>query len=439
MSSNWTLYSVGECLEKVIDNRGKTPPLSGMANGVPLVEINALTGSAKFPNLRIIKKFVGNETYNTWFRSGHPTTGDILFSTVGSIGEVAIVNTQNICIAQNIIALRPNNRVITTDYLYYFLKTPSTQKKLKSLDISSVQPSIKVPHLLAIEILVPSISKQNAIAGTLSALDDRITLLRETNATLEAIAQALFKSWFVDFDPVRAKAEGREPEGMPAEVADLFPSEFEESELGDIPKGWKAGTLKDISAVKAGFAYKSSDFIKIGNPVVKIKNIVGDGTVSLLDSECISDDLANKTQKLALNDGDVVIAMTGATIGKTGIVVNDTHKTAYLNQRVAKFEGEINNWFIFCAFKNRFISDQISNFSSGSAQANVSSSGIESIKLTVPTSETLNQFSNITSPLFESWVFNQKQIGTLTELRDTILPRLMSGKLCIPDLEEQAA
>ena len=417
MKSNWAVYSVGECLEKVIDNRGKTPPISDMTNGVPLVEINALVGSGKFPNLRIIKKFVNSETHNTWFRSGHPTAGDILFSTVGSIAEVAMANTQNICIAQNIIALRPNNRVITADYLYYFLKNPSTQKKLKSLDISSVQPSIKVPHLLAIEILVPSISEQKNIADTLSALDDRISLLRETNATLEAIAQALFKSWFVDFDPVRAKAEGREPEGMPAEVADLFPSEFEDTELGEIPKGWKLGTLTEELKVAYGKNLPTTKLLRAGFPVYG-----GNGKIGYFD-------------KYTYDTRQVLISCRGAASGK----INLSPPKSFITNNSLVIETSKKTHIPFGYIKGFMQKSDLTGYITGSAQPQITIENLKTFRVLVPPKLIMSAFEDISEGIENKIETNEQQLISLTDLRDTLLPRLMSGKLRIPDLEEQAA
>ena len=184
MSFDTTKLPIGKCLLKVIDNRGKTPPLSDVKTPHGLIEINALVGQNKHPDYKVIRKFVSAETYGSWFRSGHPKDGDVLFSTVGSIAEVAIICGGKGCIAQNLIALRTNPAIVNSDYFYYALINPDVQAKLRTLDISSVQPSIKVPHLLATEIPLISLSLQKEVVVVLSALDDRITLLRETNATL---------------------------------------------------------------------------------------------------------------------------------------------------------------------------------------------------------------------------------------------------------------
>jgi type I restriction enzyme S subunit len=329
--------------------------------------------------------------------------------------------------------LKPKER-LDTKWAYYCLLTYD----INGMDSGSAIPSTSRDEFYKLPVRLPDFSEQQQIAKLLSSFDDRIALLRETNATLEAIAQALFKSWFVDFDPVHAKQQDRAPEGMDETTAALFPDSFEESELGLVPKGWRVGTLADITSVKGGFAYKSEAFGEQGSPVIKIKNIVGDGTVNLLDTQYIALEMAEKTIKFALKDGDIVIAMTGATIGKTGVIVTNGDQVPYLNQRVAKFEpnlfGHNNNWFVYIAFQNSFIFDQVVNAASGSAQPNISASGIESVRLVIPSShDLLSVFNEIASPLFSGWIANLKQAQTLANLRDTLLPRLISGQLRLPD------
>jgi len=328
------------------------------------------------------------------------------------------------------------NEKASTRYLQYALLGTDIHPYLTG----AVMPKLTQGNMNKIEVPCPPWSVQDKIVGVLGTLDDRIALLRETNATLEAIAQALFKSWFVDFDPVHAKQKGRAPEGMDEATAALFPDSFEESELGLVPRGWRAGTLADVTTVKGGFAYKSEAFGTEGLPVIKIKNIVGDGTVNLLDCQYISAEIAEKTKKFVLKDGDIVIAMTGATIGKTGVVVTVDNQMPYLNQRVAKLEanssGHNNSWFVYVAFQNSFIFDQVVNAASGSAQPNISTNGIESVRLVLPSkSELLSTFNDIVSPLFNSWMANAKQAQTLATLRDTLLPRLISGQLRLTNME----
>ncbi|MFK5131306.1 restriction endonuclease subunit S, partial [Glaesserella parasuis] len=173
------------------------------------METVSINGSNKYPDYSKITKFVSEETYNTWFRKGHPTSGDILISTVGmNIGDVVIMKSNRGSIAQNLIALRTNNK-LNSDYLYYILTSKNIREKIRSLNIGSAQPSLKVPHLLNIEFYLPNIEKQSEISKILNELDEKIEINTQINQTLEQIAQTIFKSWFIDFDPVHAKANAR--------------------------------------------------------------------------------------------------------------------------------------------------------------------------------------------------------------------------------------
>ncbi len=435
MNSEWRELPLGECLLKVVDNRGKTPPLAESKTPYGLIEVNALVGPDKAPNYSAVRKFVSAETYNSWFRSGHPVSGDLLFSTVGSVAEVALFNGGSGCIAQNIVGLRPNTEIISPNYLYYALVNPVMQLKLKTLDISSVQPSIKVPHLLAAKIQVPPFHLQERIGDILESLDDRITLLRETNATLEAIAQALFKSWFVDFDPVRAKAEGRQPEAMDATTAALFPDSFEESELGFVPKGWKAGVLSDLASFQNGYAFKSEDWVDTGHPVVKIGD-VKPGLINFSGCSRIAPTTVVGLERFKLSRGDLLVGMTGY-VGETGLVPQ-IEPDAYINQRVGRLvtrAGLSDIGMVYCAVRDSAYKFYAESQSHGSAQANVSGSALLAYPVVIPPPEVLCSFNRIVEPLLESILSNYEQAQTLTQLRDTLLPRLISGQLRLPEAE----
>ena len=352
------------------------------------------------------------------------------------------------CLADNIVGEGSSEFIVLcglesadNDYIYYLCRDPEFRKfAIKQMEGTSGRQRVSWQSIAAYKFLCPVPEIRRSNVKILSMLDDRITTLRETNIILEAIAQALFKSWFIDFDPVRAKQSGKQPEGMDEATATLFPNSFEQSELGEIPKGWRSGKIGDISTAKGGFAFKGDSFFDSGFPVIKIKNILGDGTVNLKNVQYIKSNIADKNKKFSLNDGDIVIAMTGATIGKTGIIIKD-ELTPYLNQRVAKFDEKLdcgdNRWFIYTAFQNKNISEQVFNIAHGSAQPNISTSGIESIRLTIPQDLIiLNTFNTFVSSLFKRWVLNHKQIITLSKISDALLPRLISGQLRLPDAEE---
>ncbi|MCW8275953.1 restriction endonuclease subunit S [Pseudomonas sp. PCH199] len=342
-------------------------------------------------------------------------------------------------LTQDTVKLVFDGEPISTTYIYWLLRTPQYREYCRAHGTGTTTLGLAREDFLSFPVPQPTEAEASLVI-LLEALESRIELLNETNSTLEAIAQALFKSWFVDFEPVRAKVEGLRPTGLDAATAALFPDSFEESELGLVPKGWKIGSVGDLASVRGGFAFKSEDFCESGVPVVKIKNIVGDGTIDLTNLQYVNHGQALKSQRFALQDGDVLMAMTGATIGKSGIVVTSKGEAPLLNQRVAKFEptpfGQNNNWLIYTAFQNSFMADQIINAASGSAQANISTTGIEGVKLVLPgNSVVLKAFDEIVSTIFSGWIENRKIFKTLIQLRDTLLPRLISGQMLLPEAD----
>ena len=447
MSSEWREQTLGECLLKIVDNRGKTPPLEAAETPYGVIEINAIVGSNKSPNLKAIRKFVSAETYNSWFRAGHPKPGDLLFSTVGSIAEVAMFDGKNCCIAQNIIGLRPNREIILPNYLYYALVSPAIQLKIRALDISSVQPSIKVPHLLATTIQVPPLELQEHIGTILSTLDDRIALLRETNATLEAIAQALFKSWFVDFDPVHAKARGEPPQGMDDATAALFPDSFEESELGMIPKGWRVVPFGQLLSHTIGGDW--------GDEIPNEKNDTQVAIIRGTDMPDLQSGMMNRVpirytsqKKLAsrkLQDGDLVLEVSG------GSKDQPTGRSLYMtNGLLSQFDCPVEP-ASFCRLLRPAEPRQglllaqhlIYIYADGKTwQYQNQSTGIANFQTThffetelvvVPSEEILDSFSATVRPMIDR--SHLTQISQLAALRDTLLPKLISGQLRLPEAQ----
>ena len=408
MSSEWKSISLGECLQRVVDNRGKTPPLADTVTPYGVIEINAIVGTDKSPRFDAIRKYVSQETYDSWFRAGHPASGDVLFSTVGSIAEVVLYSGGNGCIAQNIVGLRPNAEVVYPDYLYYVLINPIIQSQLRTLDISSVQPSIKVPHLLATKIQVPGLSQQKKVAAILTALDDRITLLRETNTTLEAIAQALFKSWFIDFDPVRAKAEGLELAGMDAATAGLFPNSFEESELGLVPSGWKVGKVEDLMELPYGKALKATDRMDGPVPVYGSGGITG----------CHNESLVN---------GPSVIVGRKGTVG-----------SLYWEDRPffpidTVFYVRTDTPLTYCYYLLQTLG--LKDMNTDGAVPGLNRNNAYRLPVVVATTSILESFDEIVSSLRNKMFSNSQHTQSLIQLRDTLLPRLISGQLRLPEAE----
>jgi type I restriction enzyme, S subunit len=313
-------------------------------------------------------------------------------------------------------------------WLYYAIK----YHKLGEIDDGSPIPSTTRSAVYVRDFDVPPIAEQRAIASVLGALDDKIELNRRMNATLEAMARALFQSWFVDFDPVRAKQEGRKPTGMDDATAALFPEHLENSPLGHIPKGWKATTLGACIGFRSGFSFKSQDWQETGVPVVKIGS-VKPGIIDLTQVSYVSEEIAHQAARYRLTTGDMLIGMTGY-VGEVGLVP-PSDNPPLLNQRVGKFvmakPGTESLGFWYCATRQPEFKAFVEARSHGTAQANVSGESIMEFSLVVPPAGILDAFNRDCQPLLDRILSNHGESRTLATLRDTLLPKLLSGELSV--------
>ncbi|MHB1455220.1 MAG: restriction endonuclease subunit S [Saccharofermentanales bacterium] len=301
-------------------------------------------------------------------------------------------------------------------FIYYLL----TNFDFTSFNNGTSVPTLNRNDVHSVEFSIPKIEEQTAIASILSAIDDKIELNLQTNKTLEEMAMALYKHWFVDFGPFR---EG----------------EFVDSELGRIPKGWEVKSIGEIVKIIGGYAFKSKDFSNEGEKVIKIKNI-SNNVVTVQGSDCIPSTVAAKTNfKFKIKPGSYLIAMTGAEVGKVGIVP-DYYESLWLNQRVGMIvepEFEFADILVGNFLQSEECYEIIQNLAYGSAQPNISSSGLEGITLFLP-----NDISIIKSFLenLKNWdqlkVDNYTENLTLTALRDTLLPKLISGEVRVKDFAQ---
>jgi len=304
--------------------------------------------------------------------------------------------------------------------------------------------TIYFPEVKAFHAALPPISEQERIADTLSALDDRIDLLRQTNATLEAIAQALFKSWFVDFDPVRAKAEGREPEGMDAATAALFPSEFEESELGLIPKGWHVTTVGDVAELIKGCSYKGVGLSDTEGAYMF--NLGCFNAKRMFATENIKRYTEKYRERQSVARGDLIMANTDMTqqreiLGRA-LFVPAGCEPAFVSHHVFKLaihRGNANEWkrLLFFAFQQPAFRERAVGHATGTTVLALARDSAEKCPILEPDERVHTAFDATISPLLAQIANNLDRAKNLERVRDTLLPRLISGKLRLPEVELQ--
>lgn len=361
-------------------NMGQSPKSEYYNNeeiGIPFLQGNRTFG-IKYP------------TYDTYCSQPlkFANEGEILFSVRAPVGDINIAN-RKICIGRGLAALNAKNG--KNDFLYFLLHY--LKSTIVNNESGSVFGAVNKFTLENIDILLPPLPEQTAIASVLSSLDDKIDLLHRQNATLEKMAETLFRQWFVEEE-------------------------------------WN-GTLSEYIKVQGGFAFKSKDFKEKGFAgVIKIRNITM-GMIDISNTDYVDQEVVNNIDKrFKITSGDFLIAMTGAEIGKIGIV-EKTEKEIWVNQRVGKLEAKVpyGDLIGYLALKSREGQDHIINACAGSAQENISSSSIEEMNFIPYKAEITNSLGKEIEPLFKKIIFNQSQIRTLTALRDTLLPKLMSGEV----------
>jgi len=358
--------------------------------------------------------------------------GNLIISIVGTIGSCAIIpdNLDKANLTENCAKIVPKDSSVDTNFLYYYLISKIGQNEIHKNTVGSTQ--LKLPLYGIKNIKIPSIDEksQSRIADFLSNLDKKIELNKKQNETLEEIAKTLFKSWFVDFDPVRAKVEGRST-GLSKEISDLFPNSFEESELGEIPKGWKVENIGNSFEVLLGGtpSRKKEEYWEGDIPWINSGEI--NNFRILKPSEFISENGFKNSSTKLLPKRSTLIAITGATLGQLSL--NEIEVCA--NQSVIgippskKFPSEYVYLWISSTIQ-KLISSQ-----TGGAQQHINTNNVKEHLILLPPEKCSNFLKDLLTPVFDKILNNLLQIRALSEIRDTLLPRLISGELKISDAE----
>lgn len=356
--------------------------------------------------------------------------GTVVFA---KIGEALRQNrlrqiVRDTIIDNNMMGAVPRQDLIEPGFFYYAL----SQFDFSKIAQGTALPYLTVTSLSMLEMTLPPLPEQRRIAHILGTLDDKIELNRRMNETLEAMARALFKSWFVDFDPVRAKAEGRAPAGMDAETAALFPSEFETSELGEVPRGWRVERLQDLTTkIGSGATPRGGDkaYVDTGTSFIRSQNVydssfVWQGLVRIIDRD------AGRLAGVTVEPNDVLLNITGASILRTCVV--DPHVLpARVNQHVAIVRARpgipprfIHQWLLRDTTRNYLL-----GMDAGASRQAVTKAHIESVPVVVATSTVFIEWQRRTDPLFARIDSLTAEARSLVRIRDELLPRLLSGEL----------
>ena len=337
---------------------------------------------------------------------------------------------------QHVCIIRPIKNKLDPKFLkYYLLESTIKQHTLLLASAGATRNALTKAMIEDLEIPNIEISHQKKIAHILNTLDKKIETNKKMNVTLEKIAEALFKSWFIDFDPTRAKAEGRST-GLPEEINDLFPNSFEDSQLGEIPKGWQITTLPNVIDFLEGPGIRNWQYTndETGIRFINIRCINKDGDLTIDTANRITEEEANgKYGHFALQEDDIVVSASG-TLGRHAFI-RSKHLPLNLNTSVIRFRPieKRSTLHFLSGFVQTQLQLEIEIRASGSVQRNFGPMHLNQIKIVLPSFPLLSAHQNLVEPLFKRRQVNLDEIDVLSELRDTLLSKLISGELRITD------
>lgn len=431
MSFEWVTKRLGDCCEKI--GSGATPKGGKDAyldfGPVHLIRSQNVHKDGFSPSgLAFISEEQAQKLDNVKVESG-----DVLLNITGdSVARVCQAPNHFLSarVNQHVAIIRPTSSAFDARYLRYFLASPAQQDFMLGLAAAGATRNALTKGMIeSFEVPCPPLSVQQGIADVLASIDDRITLLRETNQTLEAIAQALFKSWFVNFDPVHAKMQGLAPEGMDEATAALFPDSFEESEVGLVPKGWRVGTLADLMRQHKGSV----------NPGLKPETAFQHFSLPAFDNgqlPVLELGSAIKSNKTIVPSGGVLLSKLNPRIRRiwlpSEILANAVCSTEFLPFVPTK---EATTSFVYCLLNDHRFSKALCQLVTGTSNSHqrIKPDGVLSMPSILPSPALINAFNLVVCPLLSRLKANRQQAQTLAALRDTLLPRLIAGQLHIDD------
>lgn len=467
--SDWKELPLNDVIELVIDHRGKTPKKLGFddffSEGYPVLSAKHVKTSG-LVNLDAMR-FANEEMYKKWMKE--PTQkGDVILTSEAPLGELFYIDgSKKYVLGQRVFGLRPKSDVLDSMYLLVWLSSAEGQGRLQARATGSTVQGIKQSELLKIMIPIPPMEVQKDIASIYGSLDQKIHLNTQINQTLEQIAQSLFKSWFVDFDPVRAKVQalsngmsleqaelaamqaisGKTPEELTAlsqtqpdryaelaETAKAFPCEMVEVDGVEVPKGWGVKRIDEIANIIKGKSYKSSELEKSKTALVTLKSFNSGGGYRL-------DGLKEYTGKYKPEQevfaGELIIAYTDVTqaadvIGKPAMVMSDSnyqHLVISLDVGVVRPFNDVYKHFLYCLAMTDSFQAHTKSFCTGTTVLHLGKDAVPSFEFINPSNELLHVFYKQTSLIFEKINLHIEENKNLEKARDLLLPRLLNGEI----------
>ncbi len=429
MLNNGTRISVQSLIdsgELVINDGYRAKNIELATHGIPFARAQNIKDGFHFNGA---DRFPEEDLGRVGIKISQP--GDVVFTSKGTVGRFALVRpgTPRFVYAPQLCFWRSlNPDRIDPNWLYYWMNSRDFFNQFKSVSgQTDMAEYVSLRDQRAMHITLPDIPTQRRIASILGSLDDKIELNRRMNRTLERMAQALFKSWFIDFDPTCAKAAGRDP-GLPAPLAALFPDRLEDSELGQIPKGWEVKPLDKIAHYLNGLACQKHPPIEGENslPVIKIRELRQGITANSNRANL------HVKPKYFVDDGDILFSWSGSLL-----VTIWCNGRGILNQHVFKVtSSEYPKWYYYHATKHHLEEFQRIAADKATTMGHIQRHHLADAKLAVPPIPLMDRATEIIGATLDRRITALKQARTLGLMRDTLLPKLLSGELEVPEAEE---
>ncbi len=430
MAANWPVVTFAEAPFEIIDgDRGTNyPKQADFCSIGPCLFLNA--GNVTSTGFNFTDRAFITEEKDQALRKGKLQRQDLVLTTRGTVGNAAYFDTtvpfDHMRINSGMVILRPVVSKILPRFLYLFLRSKVFQSQVEFLRTGSAQPQLPIRDINRIELPLPPLSEQRAIAHILGTLDDKIELNRRMNETLEAMARAIFKSWFVDFDPVHAKKAGRQPTGMDPATAALFPSEFQPSPLGPLPRGWHAGQLVDVArqvrdGVKPHEVPPEMPYIGLEHMPQRSLALESWGEASDAQS-----------QKSRFRKGQILFGKLRPYFHKVGVAPVD----GLCSTDIVVVEPIDPAYSSFClghASSDSFVAYTNAG-SDGTRMPRTSWKQMAAYALSIPPASIATAFRSFTEPLIDRIHANLFESRTLAKTRNALLPRLLSGELSVTQI-----
>jgi len=363
--------------------------------------------------------------------------GDLVFTQRGTLGQVAIVPEKpfkHYLLSQSQMKLTVNKDKADTLFLYYLFSSPEQQEYIQRNAIQTGVPHTNLGILRNTRLALPPLAEQRAIAHILSTLDDKIELNHKMNETLEAIAQTLFKSWFVDFDPVRARAQGQEPEGLDAATAALFPDRFEDSELGEIPKGWRVQRINEAACLIIDYRGKTPQKLggkwsQNGIPAISAKNIKKGRFVNKEAMNYVDDNLYGRWMKDELKAGDILMT-SEAPLGELFYLARNIKLC--LSQRVFALRAnpeECLPTYLYFWLGSDIAQEKLQGRATGTTVTGIRQSELRKVEILLPPLKVQGTANRFFHNCLLKISANEAESETIAAIRDALLPKLISGEI----------